>query len=396
MVNHLIQKATDELRKQNFTENTIRMSYLNYWKPFAAELGDIAFDRQSADGYFSRKYGVDMPCSSLNPLNKRQRRACHAFHVLSVFHEDGIIASTSIKCKQIRQPLGVMEQQVLNRYLEWRRDEGDTERTLDNRMHAIHPFLRAIPIGKVGKKTVFSYLTEMGARLSNSSMKAKTGILKCFLSYCAQEGHLEDTFHSLFPKYRDYSGLGVPSAFTVQELLRYMKNLEVPNRRRNYAMAVLMVSYGFRVSEILNMELPDINWSDSSITVRQSKTGDPLYRRLTAAAGNLLTSYLLEERPESSCCSVFLKCDGSAIGSAATVSGIISEAFLNSGVKVAGRHHGSHSLRHSLATAMLGDGTGMFEIAGMLGHTFVDTSRIYAKVDVESLRFCELEVPCHE
>lgn len=51
-----------------------------------------------------------------------------------------------------------------------------------------------------------------------------------------------------------------------------------------------------------------------------------------------------------------------AAGSAATVLGIISDAFLNSGVKVAGRHHGSHSPRHSLATAMLGDGTGMFDI----------------------------------
>jgi len=100
------------------------------------------------------------------------------------------------------------------------------------------------------ESAVLSYFTRLGAELSNSSVKAKAGILKSFLSYCAQEGILEDDFHSLFPKYRDYSGLGVPSVFTVQELqelLLYIKNLEVSNRKRNYAMAVLMVSGHLRL-----------------------------------------------------------------------------------------------------------------------------------------------------
>lgn len=144
------------------------------------------------------------------------------------------------------------------------------------------------------------------------------------------------------------------------------------------------------------MELSDVNWTDSSITIRQSKTGTLLYRKLTPTAGNSLTSYLLGERPESQCGRVFLKHDGRAIGSASTISGIISGAFINSGVRVGGRHHGSHCLRHSLATAMLRNGTGIFEISRMIGHTRADTSRIYAKVDIESLRLCGLEVPCHE
>jgi len=46
-----------------------------------------------------------------------------------------------------------------------------------------------------------------------------------------------------------------------------MKNLDTPNHKRNYAMAVLMASYGFRASDILKMELADINWEISTIIV---------------------------------------------------------------------------------------------------------------------------------
>lgn len=146
MINNLIKKSTDTLREQHFTEHTIRMSYLNYWNPFAAELGNSFFTRQLAADYVSGKYGADMSGGSPGTLDRRQRRACHAFHVLSVFHEDGTIASTSMSGKQIRQPLGPGEQRVLDRYLEWRRKAGDAESTLDNRRRAIHPFLRAVPI----------------------------------------------------------------------------------------------------------------------------------------------------------------------------------------------------------------------------------------------------------
>lgn len=143
------------------------------------------------------------------------------------------------------------------------------------------------------------------------------------------------------------------------------------------------------------MKLSDINWDDSSITIRQSKTGTLLNHKLTTAAGNSLASYLLEERPKSPCDKVFLKRDGCAIGSPSTISSIISIAFINSGIRVGERRHGSHCLRHSLATAMLNNGIGIFEISRVLGHACADTSRIYSKVDIESLRLCELEVPCH-
>jgi site-specific recombinase XerD len=399
MVNDLIQKATDALREQKFTEHTIRMSYLNYWKPFEAKYAGCALSKELAASYAAEKYKVDIMIKDVDSLNKKQRRVRHAFQVLLDFREKGYITSSSMTCKRIRQPLSAADHKTLMEYLEYRRGEGDAESTLDNKRRIIHRYLLEVPIKASNKNAILSYLARLSAGLSNSSMKTKLIALKGFLSYCTQEGILNGDYNRLFPKFKDYCGLYVPSAYTpleIQELTHYINNLETPNKKRNHAMTMLMATYGFRARDILNMELSDIDWGRASITARLSKTENEITFMLTPVAGNSLIDYLLEERPISPCQRIFLKRDGQPIGTTSTISTTVSVAFINSGIKVGGRRHGSHSLRHSLATAMLNNGSGIFEISRVLGHSLVDSSRTYTKVDVENLQLCELEVPCHE
>ena len=398
MINDVIQRAADALKEQKFTKHTMRMNYLNYWKPFGAEYRGCSLSGELVAFYATKKFKAEIMGKDTGTLNKKQRRARHAFKVLLTFHEKGFIASNPMSCKQICQPLNATDQETLTEYLEYRRREGDAESTLDNKRRAVHSFLLENPIKSIDKKTIPPYLTRLSAGLSNSSMKTKLMALKSFLSYCTQKGILNESFAMLFPRCKDYSGLNIPSAFTpseIQEFMCYIKNLETPNQKRNYAMAMLMAAYGFRARDVLNMELSNISWESSSIMVRLSKTGNTATFDLTPAVGNSIIDYLLEERPISPCHRIFLKRGGQPIGSSATISTIVSEAFINSGIRIGGRHHGSHSLRHSLATAMLKNGSGIFEISRVLGHSCVDSSRVYAKVDIENLRLCELEVPCH-
>ena len=50
------------------------------------------------------------------------------------------------------------------------------------------------------------------------------------------------------------------------------------------------------------------------------------------------------------------------------------------------RHRGPHSFRHGCATHLINTGYSLKEIADLLGHMRLDTTRIYAKVDMVSLR----------
>jgi site-specific recombinase XerD len=53
---------------------------------------------------------------------------------------------------------------------------------------------------------------------------------------------------------------------------------------------------------------------------------------------------------------------------------------------VAIKHHGPHSLRHACATRLINEGMSLKTIADQLGHRSLETTRIYAKVDLPRLR----------
>ncbi|MBE1556137.1 tyrosine-type recombinase/integrase [Sporosarcina limicola] len=206
-------------------------------------------------------------------------------------------------------------------------------------------------------------------------------------------------YSPLFPSNKLRSHTEIPSVYTPEEifqLLEYIRNSGYTNKRRNYAIAVLIAVYGFRAGDIKEMKLSDIDWQNETIRVDQSKTKQRLVHKLTCHTGNALAEYVLKERPEGTSEKVFLKGDGFEIKSSVTISTMIFIAFIDSGININGRKHGSHSLRHSLASNMLSNGAGILEISKTLGHASVDTTRIYSKVNITRLRLCELEVPRHE
>lgn len=71
----------------------------------------------------------------------------------------------------------------------------------------------------------------------------------------------------------------------------------------------------------------------------------------------------------------------------------INAVICQSGIDVTAKHHGPHSLRHSLASAMLEGGTMIPVISESLGHRSTETTLTYLKIDIKSLLKCALPVP---
>lgn len=65
----------------------------------------------------------------------------------------------------------------------------------------------------------------------------------------------------------------------------------------------------------------------------------------------------------------------------------------DSGISTEGRHHGPHSLRHSLATGLLKENIPVSEISDILGHASTLTTETYLSVDTTHLKELSLEVP---
>ncbi len=164
--------------------------------------------------------------------------------------------------------------------------------------------------------------------------------------------------------------------------------------KRDYAMVSLCSRLGLRVSDVANLSLKDINWENNSINIIQYKTGNPLTLHLLPIVGNAIIDYLKNSRPKSASDKVFLSCRPPyGEMNPGSVHSAIAIAFRESGVNFGDRHHGGHALRFSLAQRMLDKSIPIPVISETLGHTEVNTTRTYVRIDLTHMMRCVLEVP---
>jgi site-specific recombinase XerD len=109
--------------------------------------------------------------------------------------------------------------------------------------------------------------------------------------------------------------------------------------------------------------------------------------------GTALAKYLEHGRPRTNSRRVFIRSSAPHIGFASSsgISMIAASALTRAGLDV--RRKGTHIFRHSLATQLLRAGASLTEIGQVLRHQDHDTTRIYAKVDIDVLRTLGLPWP---
>lgn len=103
--------------------------------------------------------------------------------------------------------------------------------------------------------------------------------------------------------------------------------------------------------------------------------------------------YIDNARPRSSDEHIFLNLRGYGAISPQTITSTVQRAFEESGINRSNRKHGSHALRSSLASALLAEGNDYPTIQKVLGHRDIQSTRSYAKADIEKLRANALPVP---
>lgn len=114
---------------------------------------------------------------------------------------------------------------------------------------------------------------------------------------------------------------------------------------------------------------------------------------LLPEVGAAMADYLSTGRPQCSSRRVFIRAKAPFTGFANSVAicSLVDTAMERAGVE--SEYRGSHVFRHSLATGMINQGASLDEIGDLLRHQRPDTTRIYAKVDLVSLRTIALPWP---
>ena len=164
--------------------------------------------------------------------------------------------------------------------------------------------------------------------------------------------------------------------------------------RRGYAIVRCALDMGLRAGEIANLSIDEIDWREGTVTLKGTKSRRQDILPLPMATGQALADYLQHERPATPSRAIFVRRRDSRDVpiTTAAVQKVIHRACRRAGLP----DSGSHVLRHTLACRLVEYGSSLKEVADVLRHRSLETTRIYAKLDTPNLAGVVLPWPGSE
>lgn len=154
---------------------------------------------------------------------------------------------------------------------------------------------------------------------------------------------------------------------------------------RDRAILLLLAVYGLRVSEVRRLRLDDIDWKEKTITIPRTKQRRARMCPLIGSLAEAIARYIREVRPNAPYRELFLRMNAPHRPfSPGGVYGAVAYRLERLGI--VSPRCGPHALRHACATHLLAQGLTLTEVGGHLGHQCVESTRVYAKVDMATLR----------
>lgn len=178
----------------------------------------------------------------------------------------------------------------------------------------------------------------------------------------------------------------VPKYIDRESIERIIGSCDTSTRRgiRDRALILLLARLGLRAGDIATLQLDDIDWGQGTIRV-SGKSRRATRLPLPQDAGEAILAYIEHVRPTVPDKHLFLRMNAPhrSFAHSSIVGWVVTKAIKRAGLT--GIPSGSHVFRHSLATAMLREGSTLEAIGTVLRHRKPDTTAIYAKLDFNKL-----------
>jgi integrase len=228
---------------------------------------------------------------------------------------------------------------------------------------------------------------------SAGSIAVIGGAIGCYLRFRSMSGDRVNELLAAIPRAANWRLASLPEVLTDAEIDQLLRSFDqpFPSRRRAYAMVRCLVDLGLRSSEVVNLRLEDIDWVDGTISLLRTKGRRTDVLPLPAATGSAIAAYLRDERPLTSNRAIFVR--HVAPYDEPIEKGVVKRAVLAGYRRCGWTRTGVHILRHSVASRLLRTGAPLKDIADVLRHRSLDTSAIYAKVDLTKLAAVALPWP---
>ncbi len=232
-------------------------------------------------------------------------------------------------------------------------------------------------------------------RLSPANCRMPVTAIRTMLRYLVASGTVTGGLEGAVPSVRQWKLASLPQHLSPQQLEQVIACCphDTALGLRDRAILLLLARLGLRASEVANLTLDDFNWHESHVRILGAKTGTERALPISDEVGNAVADYLAARGAVVSSRALFLRATPPRHQSLSpsAVSCIAHHALRRAGIEI--KRSGAHVFRHSAATNMVRHGAAYKQVADVLGHVLLETTAIYAKLDVNTLARVALPWP---
>jgi len=270
-------------------------------------------------------------------------------------------------------------------FSEWMRSQrGTLDATLTNYHSPVAELLNSLGTDTrvFTAKELRQFLLQKAQRSSPEKLKNFATALRMFLRFLISRGDCIPGLDHAIPTVARWRLASLPKSISADDVERLINSCDstVPLGARDRAILLLLARLGLRSNDVSMLRLSDLEWSDGTLTVA-GKNRRETRLPLPQDVGDAILHYLEHGRPRVSSDRVFITITAPLVPvSRQVISRAVRRALRRTNISAP--MEGALLLRHSAATNLLRDGASLSAIGVILRHSSVDTTRVYAKVDV--------------
>lgn len=291
---------------------------------------------------------------------------------------------------------------VIDQYLAFLHEHrGTSQRTARNHRPHVEALLSGLDNRDAVRKLrdltgpeIQSFVTRRAGELSRGGCKMMCATIRTFLRFLFLRGYTPLDLVSAVPVIPSFRQDRLPIAISTDAIQRILSAVDRSTTigRRDYAMLLLLATYGLRSGQLCAIRLDDIDWRRQLLRIPGAKGGQDLTYPLHSGVGEAIVDYLRNGRPVGyPFREVFLRVRAPVGPLRGVLTNEIKRYVHKAGVQPPSL--GSRAWRHACATRMLENGQSLKTIRHVLGHSSIETTFIYTKIDLGALRHAALDWP---
>jgi site-specific recombinase XerD len=235
--------------------------------------------------------------------------------------------------------------------------------------------------------TITAFVGQESVWRQRSSRQLPAVAVRSFLRFLVFRGAIRPGLEAAAPAPPQWRHAALPSRLAPEEVERVLAVYQdgTISSLRNHAMLLLLARLGLRGQDVILLRLDDIDWANGRLDFRPGKSRRERSLPLPQDVGQAIVAYLQTGRPQSESREVFLRCRPPFRPlTKSAVWCMVRQAFEQAGIVVP-PGIASHIFRHTAASQMVNRGASFKDVADVLGHRSIETTGIYAKLELDAL-----------